>query len=90
MLQHNKGLEAKIAARLEAAGSHVKAAEWLLLQMAILLVAGVLGLVIGNGSIIVGLLFLLRGLVAAVGLARLPQAQAATRPSTRPCPTPSS
>ena len=31
---HNKGLEAKIAARLEAAGSHVKAAEWLLLHMA--------------------------------------------------------
>jgi tight adherence protein B len=62
VLQHNKGLEAKIAARLEAAGSHVKAAEWLLLQMAILVVCGVVGLAIGKGNLIIGLLFLLAGL----------------------------
>jgi tight adherence protein B len=63
MLRRNAGLEGKIAQRLEAAGSHVKAAEWLLMHLGIIILAGVLGLLIGGGSLILGLIFLALGLV---------------------------
>ena len=63
MLRRNATLEGRIARRLEAAGSHVKAAEWLLLHLGIVIVAGVLGLLIGGGSILVGAIFLVLGAV---------------------------
>ena len=87
MLKRNASLEGRIARRLEAAGSHVKAAEWLLLHLGIVIVAGVLGLLIGGGSILLGVIFLVLGAVLPwvwLGSA----SRAATRPSTPLCPTP--
>ncbi|GAA2116967.1 type II secretion system F family protein [Nocardioides bigeumensis] len=63
MLKRNAGLEGRIAKRLEAAGSHVKSAEWLLLHSAIVVVSGALGVLIGGGSIVLGMLFLALGAV---------------------------
>ena len=63
MLLHNQGLEGRIARRLEAAGSELKAPEWLLLHMAIVVGAGIVGILIGKGSLIIGFIFLLVGLV---------------------------
>ncbi len=61
MLHRNKSLEDRIAARLEGAGSSFKPAEWLLLHVAIFVGAGVLGLLLGKGNIVLGLLFLAVG-----------------------------
>ena len=63
VLQRNNGLEARIAARLEGAGNPLKPAEWLLLHAGVFVGAGVVGLLLGQGSIVVGLLFLLGGAV---------------------------
>lgn len=63
VLQRNRGLEARIAARLEGAGSALKPAEWLLLHLGVFLVAGVLGLLLGGGSLLLALLFLVLGAV---------------------------
>lgn len=51
MLHRNKGLEARIEQRLEAAGSALKPAEWLLLHGAIAFLSGLVGLLLGGGSI---------------------------------------
>jgi tight adherence protein B len=61
VLQRNTGLEAKIAARLEGAGNPLKPAEWLLLHTGIFIGAGVVGLLLGGGSLVLGLLFLVAG-----------------------------
>lgn len=61
VLRRNKGLEARIAHRLEGAGSELRSAEWLLLHGAIFFVAGLVGLVLGRGNLIVGLIFLSLG-----------------------------
>lgn len=61
MLHRNKGLEARIEQRLEAAGSQFKAAEWLLLHGAIVILGGLAGLLLGNGS----LLLLFAGMLVA-------------------------
>lgn len=61
MLERNRGLEARIEARLEAAGSALKPAEWLLLHGLIALLFGLFGLLLGNGSAILLVLFLLLG-----------------------------
>jgi tight adherence protein B len=63
VLQRTHGLEARIARRLEGAGNELKPAEWLLLHAAIFIGAGVLGLLIGQGSLVVGLLFMAGGVV---------------------------
>jgi tight adherence protein B len=63
MLRRNASLEGRISKRLEAAGSHVKAAEWVLLHLAIVIVAALLGFLIGGGNLILGFLFLLLGVV---------------------------
>jgi tight adherence protein B len=63
MLGRNKSLEARIAGRLEAAGSSLKPAEWLLLHTAILLGAGLVGVLLGKGSLILGVIFCVAGLV---------------------------
>jgi tight adherence protein B len=62
MLRRNRSLEARIAARLEAAGSSLKPAEWLLLHSAILLGAGLLGMMLSGGSLLLGFLFAAAGL----------------------------
>lgn len=63
VLRRNQDLDAKISARLQAAGSELKSSEWLLLHGAIFFVAGLLGLLIGGGNLIVGFLFLALGVV---------------------------
>jgi tight adherence protein B len=63
VLQRNRGLEARIARRLEGAGNPLKPAEWLLLHTAVFIGAGVVGLLFGQGSVVVGLLFMAGGAV---------------------------
>jgi tight adherence protein B len=64
VLERNKGLEEKMAVRLAAAGSRLKPSEWLLLQVAAAIVATLLGLLISGGSVLIGVLFLVAGIVA--------------------------
>jgi tight adherence protein B len=61
VLKRNKSLEAKIAQRLEGAGSRWRSSEWLLFHSAIFLLLSVLGLVLGGGNLIVGLIFMALG-----------------------------
>ena len=63
VLQRNRGLEVRIAKRLEGAGNPLKPAEWLLLHAGIFIGAGVVGLLFGHGSILVGLLFMVGGVL---------------------------
>ncbi len=57
MLGHNQSLEARISARLEAAGSGLKAPEWLLIHVGILSTAGLLGMLISKGNLVLGFIF---------------------------------
>ncbi|GAB3768087.1 tight adherence protein B [Nocardioides ginsengisegetis] len=61
VLTRNKSLEERISRRLEGAGSQLKSAEWLLIHVGIFVGAGVVGLLLGTGSIVVGFLFLVLG-----------------------------
>lgn len=61
LLRRSGGLEARISTRLEAAGSELRSAEWLLVHGGIFVVTGLLGLLLGQGDLIVGILFLLVG-----------------------------
>lgn len=63
VLQRNKSLEERIAARLDSAGSGFNASEWLLLHAGIVVAAGLLGIIIGGGNLVAGFLFLLLGIV---------------------------
>ncbi len=63
MLHRNKGLEARIEQRLEAGGSALKPAEWLLLHGAIAVIGGMVGLLLGGGSIFLLLAGVAAGLV---------------------------
>lgn len=64
VLKRNQGLEARIAGRLEGAGSALKPAEWLLVHLGVFFVVGLLGLLLGGGNVLIGLLFLVIGAVA--------------------------
>ena len=64
MLQRNKSLDARITHRLEAAGSELKSAEWLLVHVAIVVGAGAVGVLLGQGNVIVGLVFMAFGTLA--------------------------
>ncbi len=61
VLKRNAGLEAKIAQRLDGAGSAWRPAEWLLMHAALFIGISVLGLVVGSGNLIVGLVFMVLG-----------------------------
>ncbi|HEX3223799.1 MAG TPA: type II secretion system F family protein [Nocardioides sp.] len=61
VLKRNASLEQKIAARLEGAGSNWRSAEWLLFHAAIFVGVSILGLILGGGSLIVGLIFMVLG-----------------------------
>jgi len=63
MLHRNRGLEARIERRLEAAGSALKPAEWLLLHGVIVIIFGLVGLLLGNGSFLLLILGLGLGVV---------------------------
>ena len=57
------GLEAKIAQRLEGAGSAWRPAEWLLFHAGVFLVISILGLLLGGGNLIIGLIFMAVGAI---------------------------
>ena len=63
VLKRNKGLEAKIAQRLEGAGSKWRPAEWLLFHAGVFLVSSIVGLLLGGGDLIIGLLFIVLGAI---------------------------
>jgi tight adherence protein B len=63
VLRHNKGLDVKITHRLEGAGSDLKSSEWLLLHVAILVIAGAVGLLLGQGNLVIGIIFLALGTI---------------------------
>jgi tight adherence protein B len=63
VLKRNKGLEMRIAARLEGAGSQLNASEWLLVHTGVMLAAGFVGTLLGGGSLGIGLLFLAFGAI---------------------------
>ncbi|GAA1523915.1 type II secretion system F family protein [Nocardioides humi] len=64
ILERNSALNERMTRRLAAAGSEFKPSEWLLLHIGSVLAGGVVGLLLGKGSIVLGLLFMLLGLVA--------------------------
>jgi tight adherence protein B len=51
VLRDNRGLEVRIRHRLEGAGSRLKPAEWLLVHGGVLVAAGLVGLLLGGGSL---------------------------------------
>jgi tight adherence protein B len=63
MLSHNRSLEARIEQRLEAAGSALKPAEWLLMHATIAILFGLVGMLLGNGSLVLCFAFLAVGAV---------------------------
>ena len=60
-LNSNKGLEAALGSRLEAAGLRVKPAEWLLAHAGIAFGGALLGLLLSSGNILVTALMLAAG-----------------------------
>ena len=62
-LASNKNLEARIAHSLEAAGMSLRPAEWLLMRAAIAVGGGLLGVLLGSGSIILGLIFVVAAII---------------------------
>ena len=64
VLEGQKGLEAALGGRLEAAGLALKPAEWLLIHFGIALSFGVLSLLLGGGNLV----FMVLGLVLGLAL----------------------
>lgn len=62
-LASNKNLEARIAAALEAAGLDLRPAEWLLMRAGAAVGGALVGLLIGAGSIFLGILVFLAALI---------------------------
>jgi tight adherence protein B len=63
VLKRNRGLEAKIAHRLEGAGSKWRSAEWLLFHAGFFVLASIVGLLLGGGNLILGLIFMAVGAI---------------------------
>jgi tight adherence protein B len=62
-LANNKNLEARIAQSLDGAGMSLKPSEWLMMRGAVAIGGGLLGILLGSGSLILGVLFIIAGLV---------------------------
>ena len=62
VLRRNQDLDARISARLQAAGSELKSSEWLLVHGGLFFVSGLTGLLLGGGNLLVGFLFVVLGL----------------------------
>jgi tight adherence protein B len=62
-LANNKNLEARLASSLESAGVALRPAEWLLMRAGIAVAGAMLGLLIGAGSVVLGVLLVLVALV---------------------------
>ena len=63
LLKRSSGLEARIAQRLAAAGSELKASEWLLVHAGVFVAIAAVGLLLGRGNLVIGLLFMVAGAV---------------------------
>jgi tight adherence protein B len=63
MLHRSRSLEARIEQRLAAAGNALKPAEWVLLHALIATIAGLAGLLLGNGNVFLMLLGIFFGLL---------------------------
>jgi tight adherence protein B len=63
VLRRNRGLETKIAQRLEGAGSSWRPAEWLLFHAGIFIVVSIVGVMLGGGNLIIGLFFMALGAI---------------------------
>ncbi|MBZ5734308.1 type II secretion system F family protein [Nocardioides sp. TRM66260-LWL] len=63
MLHRNRDLETRIARRLDAAGSEMKPAEWLLVHLGVFVAAALLGLLLSAGNLLLGLLVVVLGAV---------------------------
>ncbi|MCW2791180.1 MAG: hypothetical protein JWO76_278 [Nocardioides sp.] len=61
ILHRNRSIEDRVRLRLEGAGSALQPAEWVLVHTGILVAAGLVGLLLGTGSPVVGLLFVALG-----------------------------
>ena len=61
-LANNRGLEARLATKLETAGMSFKPAEWLLLRAGVAVALGLLGVLVGSGNILLGLIFIVVGI----------------------------
>jgi len=61
VLKRNQTLEQKIQRRLEGAGSALRPAEWLLIHVGVFLLSSTVGLLLGGGSLIIGLVFMAIG-----------------------------
>lgn len=61
VLERNSGLNERLTAKLAAAGSEFKPSEWLLVHIGVVFGAALLGFLLGQGSIIVGIVFLVIG-----------------------------
>ena len=62
-LAGNRGFEANLAAKLEAAGMSLKPAEWLLLHSGIAVVASLTGFLLSSGRVLLTLMLLAAGVV---------------------------
>lgn len=63
LLRRNQTLDARIARRLEAAGSELKSSEWLLVHAGVFVGVAVVGLLLGRGNLVLGILFMALGAV---------------------------
>ncbi|TIC80940.1 type II secretion system F family protein [Nocardioides sp. GY 10127] len=87
LLSRQRTLETRIAARLESAGSGLRPAEWLVGHVAVVVVAGAVGLLLGAGDVLVVVLAVALGavlpwLVLRVRAARRRSAFGAALPDT--------
>lgn len=61
VLERNSGLNDRLTSRLSAAGSELKPSEWLLVHIGVVFGAALVGFLVGQGSVLIGLLFLVVG-----------------------------
>jgi tight adherence protein B len=62
-LANNKNLEERIAHSLEGAGVSLKPAEWLLMRAAIAIIGGLVGVLLGAGSLFLGVICIIAALI---------------------------
>ena len=61
VLERNSAMNERLTQRLNAAGSEFKPSEWLLVHIGVVFVAGLVGLLLGTGNLVVGVLFVVIG-----------------------------
>jgi tight adherence protein B len=63
-LANNRGLEARLASKLDTAGMSFKPAEWVLLRAGVAVVGAMLGLLIGSSNILLGLIIIVAAIAS--------------------------